>query len=126
MSIKFAHRGSFDKSEKFLNIAKKKNYRSILEKYGREGVRALSSATPQDSGQTANSWDFEILTTGHGFRLSWTNSSMNEGIPIVILLQYGHGTRSGSFVQGRDFINPVMRPLFDTISENIWKEVTTL
>lgn len=126
MTIKFRHRGSFSKTEKFLVRAKDKNYQPILDKYGREGVEALRQATPEDSGQTANSWNFEIVTKRSGFSIHWTNSNIVDGVPIVILLQYGHGTRSGTFVEGRDFINPAMRPLFDKIAENLWKEVASL
>lgn len=124
--ITFKHRGNFNNSEKFLSGVKKKNYRAILEKYAREGLLALRSATPKDTGETANSWDFEIITKRNGFSISWTNSNLVEGVPVVILLQYGHGTRGGTFVEGRDFINPAMRPIFDQISENLWKEVTSL
>lgn len=121
--IRFRHRGSFKNSEDFLQRSKKINPKQILEKYAREGVQALRSATPKDSGETAEAWDFEIVGTTAGFKLNWLNSSMNDGIPIAILLQYGHGTRSGTFIEGRDFINPAMRPIFDKIAENIWKEV---
>lgn len=124
--ITFKHRGSFANSERFLSKLGKKNYRPILEKYANEGLVALRANTPKDTGNTANAWDFEIITKRNGFSISWTNSNLVEGVPVVILLQYGHGTRGGSFVEGRDFINPVMRPIFDQISENIWKEVTSL
>lgn len=126
MSIKFTHRGSFDNSERFLKLAKKKNYRATLEKYANEGVKLLASSTPKDSGLTANSWAYEIDTSAKGISITWTNSNLVDGIPVAILLQYGHGTRNGSFVEGRDYINPAMRPLFDKISENLWKEVTSL
>lgn len=122
--IRFRHRGDFKNTERLLRSAKNINYRLILEKYARQGIQALASVTPKDSGVTSDSWGYEISPSKSGFKLSWTNSSVNEGVPIVILLQYGHGTRSGTYVQGRDFINPAMRPLFETIAENIWKEVT--
>lgn len=124
--ITFRHRGSFDRSQRFLGRMWNKNYQPILQKYAMEGTRVLSSATPRDSGQTANSWDYEIITKRNGFIINWTNSHLVEGIPVVILLQYGHGTKSGTFVEGRDFINPAMRPIFDQLAENLWKEVTSL
>lgn len=83
-------------------------------------------ATPEDSGLTKNSWDYEIVQSRSGFRLYWTNSNLKDGLPVIILLQYGHGTRSGSFVQGRDIINPAIKPIFDTIADELWKEVINL
>lgn len=124
--IRFSHRGDFGNIEQFLKKSKDTNFRPILEKYARQGVSVLQSATPKDTGETSQSWGFEIVTKRSGFSIHWTNSNMNNGIPIVILLQYGHGTRSGTFIEGRDFINPAMRPLFDQIAENLWKEVTSL
>ena len=122
--IKFTHQGSFDNIERFLKKAKSKDYRAVIERYAQEGVSALRSSTPKDSGLTASSWAYEIIYTNSGFRIAWTNSHLVEGIPVAILLQYGHGTRGGTFVQGIDYINPVMRPIFDKIAENLWKEVT--
>lgn len=124
--IKFTHRGDLTRTHKFLSKAKNINYRSILDRYGNEGVRMLQSATPVDTSETAKSWSYETIITRSGFSLYWKNSNLVDGIPVVILLQYGHGTRSGSFVEGRDFINPAMRPLFDSLVENLWKEVTSL
>jgi len=124
--IRFRHRGSFDSMEKFLKNANKKDYRSIIERYAKEGTHVLSQATPKDSGITADSWNHEIVFRRTGFSIHWTNNHTVDGLPIVILLQYGHGTRSGSFVDGRDFINPAIRPIFDKIAENLWKEVTNL
>ncbi len=124
--ITFRHRGSFNSVELFLNKAKKINYRAILEKYALSGVQALSSATPRDTGNTAQSWGYEIEITRSGFSIHWTNSNIAGTVPLVILLQYGHATRSGSFVQGYDFINPAIRPIFDGLAENLWKEVTNL
>jgi hypothetical protein len=124
--IKFTHRGSFDRTERFLKKAKTIQFKEILNRYAGEGVSALRAATPKDSGTTANSWNYEIVMRRSGFSIFWTNSNLNEGVPIAILIQYGHGTRSGSFVEGRDFINPAIRPTFDKIAENLWKEVTSL
>jgi hypothetical protein len=116
-------RGNFNKTEAFFKRSLKPNYRQILEKYGREGVSALSSATPVDSGETANSWDYEIRTYGTSFTISWTNSNIVNGVPIAIILQYGHATRNGGYVQGRDYINPAIRPILDKIADEAWREV---
>lgn len=124
--IRFTQKGDFSKTESFLRKAKNLNFRLILEKYALQGVSALEQATPKDSGVTANSWTYTIEEKRSGFGIVWSNKSMNGGIPIVILLQYGHGTRGGTFVKGRDFINPAMKPIFEALSENLWKEVTNL
>lgn len=126
MSIIFTQRGDFSKTEKYLKGLKDKNYRPILERYANEGLSLLRSATPKDSGLTADSWSYKIVVNRSGISIQWYNSHSNDGIPIIILLQYGHGTTGGTFVEGRDFINPPMRPLFEKISEAIWKEVTSL
>lgn len=118
-------KGDFSKTEKFLNIISKKLYYRNLQKYAEQGVAALASATPIDSGTTANSWDYEIRQTKNSVSIYWTNSNVNKGVPIAVIIQYGHGTRNGGYVQGRDYINPAMRPIFDKIAENVWKEVTS-
>lgn len=124
--IRFKHSGNFKNTERFLKKARDLKLTPIFAKYGVQGVTALSMSTPKDSGDTANSWGYEILERRDGYRLVWTNKNINDGIPVAILIQYGHGTRSGTFVQGIDFINPAMRPIFDEIAENLWKEVTSL
>ena len=118
-------KGDFSKTEKFLNAINKKLYYRNLQKYAEQGVAALASATPIDSGTTANSWDYEIRQTKNSVSIYWTNSNVNKGVPIAVIIQYGHGTRNGGYVQGRDYINPAMRPTFDKIAENVWKEVTS-
>ena len=118
-------KGDFSKTEKFLNNISKKLYYRNLQKYAEQGVAALASATPIDSGTTANSWDYEIRQTKNSVSIYWTNSNVNKGVPIAVIIQYGHGTRNGGYVQGRDYINPAMRPIFDKIAENVWKEVTS-
>lgn len=125
--IKLTCRGNYNKTEKFLKDCKDINeLRQILERYGREGVSALSAATPVDSGETATSWNFEIIQEADGISLTFTNNSMTKtGIPIAILLQYGHGNGRGGYVRGRDFINPAIQPIFDKIANEAWKEVTT-
>ena len=113
---------------RFLNRVSGGRYLTdILNKYGQAGVTALSNATPVESGKTANSWGYRIEQGRNQSKIICTNSSMTEnGMPIVILLQYGHGTRNGGYVQGRDFINKAIRPIFDEIAESAWKEVTFL
>ena len=121
--ISFRQKGDFSKTYGFLERAKEVIKMGDLDKYGREGVIALSSATPENTGETANSWYYEIERKQRSARIIWKNSHMSEGIPIAILLQYGHATKNGGFVQGRDYINPSMRPVFDSIAESAWKEV---
>ena len=112
--------------EKMLNrIINDHSIYRILSKYGEMGVLALSQATPLDSGETARSWSYEIEKTGSGYNLVWKNSHVNKGVPIAIILQYGHGTRNGGYVQGRDYINPALRPIFDGIAADSWKEMTS-
>lgn len=120
-------RGNYNKTEKFLKESKDINeIRQIMEKYGREGVAALSAATPIDTGETASSWTFEVVQEGDGISLVFNNSNTTvTGIPIVVLLQYGHGNGRGGYVQGRDFINPAIQPIFDKLAEEAWREVTT-
>lgn len=96
-----------------------------LDKYAREGVSALASATPIDSGKTAAAWSYQVTKSGESYSITWSNSSLAGTTPVVILLQYGHGTGSGGYVAGRDFINPAIRPIFDKIAENVWKAVTS-
>ncbi len=117
-------KGNFNKTDKFLQYIKQGKYKR-LDAAPRRGVEALASATPVDSGVTANSWTYEIKETNGGFAIHWMNTNTNDGIPIVVLIQYGHGTGTGGYVQGRDFINPAMRPIFDDIAADMWKEVTS-
>ena len=126
MKISFSHRGSFSKTEKFLSRSSRKDYRYILERYGARGVIALENATPVDTSLTKNSWSYKITKERYGYSLSWHNTNMAGGIPVVILIQYGHGTRGGTYVQGIDFINPAIKPILDGIANDIWKEVTAL
>lgn len=109
-----------------LNKTRNINIRTILEKYGREGVSALSASTPIRTGTTANSWGYVITTNRNGYSIKWTNSNVVGGVPVAILLQYGHGTGTGGYVQGRDFINPAMQPIFDKLAEEAWREVTNI
>ena len=116
-------KGDFTRTFKFLNKMQNFKIDSILEKYAQQGVSALASATPIDSGATANSWGYEIVHSGKGATIYWTNTNSNQGVVIAVILQYGHGTGTGGYVQGRDYINPPMRPVFDQIADAAWKEV---
>jgi len=116
--------GSYRKTRKFLTRSKKLRLESILRKYGEKGVKALSSATPKDTGETAKSWEYVIRHETNGLVLIWKNSNIVDGVPIAVILQYGHGTGTGGYVQGRDYINPALRPIFDAIAKSAWKEVT--
>lgn len=121
--ITFTHRGNFNNTEKFFNKLLGKDYLNVLERYGQIGVDALSSATPKDTGLTASSWSYEITHNGENSSIIFTNSNIQNGCNIAILLQYGHGTRNGGYVQGRDYINPAIQPIFDRIASDAWKEV---
>ena len=124
--ISFRQRGDFSKTMQFLVKAKKGVRLSDLDKYGREGVAALASATPVDTGETANSWYYEIVHENGTITITFNNSHIQNGVPIAVILQYGHGTGTGGWVEGRDYINPAIQPLFDKIAENAWREVTKL
>lgn len=121
--IVFSQKGNFKKTEKFLKKASKADYFRQIEKYAREGVKALSAATPVNTGKTAESWDYEIRKTKDSINIYFTNSNINNRIPIAIILQYGHGTNNGGYVQGIDYINPAVRPIFEKLAEETWKEV---
>ena len=116
--------GDFSKITKSLNRMKRKVNISILEKYGEKGVKILSSVTPVETGLTASSWYYKIEQDNNSISLSFYNSHVNKGVNIAIILQYGHGTRNGGWVEGRDYINPAVQPLFDQITNDLWKEVT--
>lgn len=124
--ISFRQKGDFSKLTRFLERAKNVVKIGELDKYGREGVAALASATPVDSGLTASSWHYEIEHQDGSATISFYNSNINKGVPIAIILQYGHGTRNGGWVQGRDYINPAIQPVFDKIANAAWEEVTKL
>lgn len=121
--ITIKHRGDFKKTDNFLAKILKRDYLSILQKYGEEGVIALSKATPYDTGLTADSWYYEIEDTNKGLRLYWKNSNVNKGVNIAVILQYGHGTGTGGYVEGVDYINPALKPVFQKIADGAWNEV---
>lgn len=124
--IGFRHKGDFSKTTNFLKKLKQLEIRNVLERYGQMGVAALASATPVDSGLTARSWYYKIEVDGTSASLIFCNSNIQNGIPIAIILQYGHGTGTGGWVEGRDYINPALQPIFDKLSSDAWREVTKL
>ena len=122
--ISFRQKGDFSNLSSYFERVKEKVKLGDLDKYGRAGVAALASATPVDSGQTANSWYYEIERQNGSVSIVFNNSNVNKGVPIAIILQYGHGTKNGGWVQGRDYINPAIQPVFDEIVDKAWREVT--
>ena len=122
--VSFRQKGDFSKLMRYFERVKEVVKLGSLDKYGREGVAALASATPVDSGETAESWYYEIVRSRSSASINFYNSNVNKGVPIAIILQYGHGTRNGGWVQGRDYINPAIQPLFDKLAEDAWGEVT--
>lgn len=124
MTLVISSTGSFDNTDKFFSRMLSGSIFKSLEQYAQRGVEALAAATPERTGKTANSWSYEIAKSGAKYSIYWTNSDVDEtGTPIVILLQYGHGTGTGGFVQGRDFITPAIVPIFNQISNDVWKAV---
>ena len=124
--IKFRHKGDFSKLTSFLERAKEAVKVGDLDKFGQQGVNALASATPVDSGKTASSWYYTIEHKDGSTRINFHNSNIQKVVPIAIILQYGHGTRNGGWVEGRDYINPAIQPIFDKIVNDAWKEVNKL
>lgn len=124
--ISFRQKGDFAKTTRYLKRAKDAANLNILDKYGREGVAALSSATPVDSGLTASSWYYKTEKKDGSVTISFYNSNVQNGVLIAVILQYGHGTRNGGWVEGRDYINPAIQPIFDKIADAAWREVTKL
>ena len=123
--LRFESRGDFKNTERFLRKMSSVDIASALKSLAQEGVRALSEATPLDSGRAATSWGYEITRSRTSTSITWTNSDVESGFPVAIMLQYGHGTRNGGYVKGRDYINPAMQPVFDKIAEEAWKVVTS-
>jgi hypothetical protein len=125
VSFRFRSRGSFDKTEKFLRSIQRFDVKSVAEAGAKKGVKALIDNTPRDSGLAANSWGYKISQNGGGVTITWTNTDVENGFPVAIALQYGYATGTGGYVQGRDYINPAMRPIFDEIAASVWKAVTS-
>ena len=122
--ITFKQKGSLKKTWKFLRFLSSRLYLKKVEYYAKKGIVALVEATPKDSGETADSWEYEILIDDEKTRITFTNSNIaSNGTPVVVLIQYGHGTRNGGWVEGFDFVNPAVKPIFDEMADSIWKEV---
>lgn len=124
--ITFKQKGDFSKITNYFQRVKTVVHKSDLDKFGKAGVDALSSATPVDSGRTADSWYYKVYNSNGTARIVFYNSNIQNGVPIAIILQYGHGTGTGGWVEGRDYINPAIQPIFDKIAEDAWREVTKL
>lgn len=123
--VSFSSDGSFAKTERFLKSMQKLDVNKIVDSAAQKGVAALSKATPKESGLASTSWGYEITKTKSSITIGWTNSDVENGYPVAIMIQYGHGTGTGGWVQGIDYINPAMRPIFDEIAETVWKAVTS-
>ena len=124
--IRYKVKGNFDNTNNFFKKVKNRVYiRRILNKYGQLGVEYLAKNTPKRSGKTANSWSYDIEENGGDYTIVWSNSNTHHNVNIALILQYGHGTGTGGFVRGIDYINPAMRPIFENIAEDAWKEVTS-
>lgn len=123
--LTFKVTGSFKKTESFLNSVAKLDVVGTLRAYGQRGVHALALHTPVESGLTAASWGYEVTAKSGTYTIIWTNSDVENGFPVAIMLQYGYGTGTGGYVQGRDYINPAIKPIFDEIADEVWKAVTS-
>lgn len=121
--FRFESSGSFDKTEAFLKGAIENKAIKMLDQYGREGVALLKSATPADTGETANSWTYEIVQDKDSYSIIWNNTNIVNGQNIAVLIQHGHGTKNGGYVVGRDYINPALQPLFDKLADRVWEAV---
>lgn len=117
--------GKLRKTEKFLSKMSRFDIRRILNKYGEEGVNALAENTPVRSGETASSWRYKVSINDGTSTVTWYNSHVEKGVNIAIIIQYGHGTRNGGYVQGIDYINPALKPVFDALADEAWREVTS-
>ena len=124
--IGFRQKGDFSKTTRYFERVKQASRLKILERYAQDGVDALAAATPVDSGKTASCWYYKLTVTSEHATITYCNSNVNKGVNIAIILQYGHGTRNGGYVKGRDYINPAIQPVFDSLAERAWGEVTKL
>lgn len=123
--ITFQVGGSFADTEAFLKKLSKVDILGVMNSCGKMGVEALSAATPVDTGLTAGSWNYDVQAKNGSYTISWTNVDIENDFPVAIMLQYGYSTGTGGYVQGRDYINPAMRPIFDQIADKVWKAVTS-
>lgn len=124
MKIKLSSHGNFDKTYKYLNNIENALINGKFDEYGKQGVQALKAATPKDTGKTADSWDYRVIKMKTRVKLEWYNTNENDGVNIAVLIQYGHTTRSGGYVRGIDYINPAMKPTFEKIADEMWKEIS--
>lgn len=124
--ISIRQKGGFAKTEKYLKKSLGRNYRNILDSYGKRGVSELSAATPIDTGETATSWRYEIIQNESSISVVWHNDHIDDGVNIALILQYGHATRNGGYVEGIDYINPALKPIFEDLAKAAWKEVTSI
>ena len=122
--ISYSTHGDLKATDTFLRKLLHKDLTTILHRYGKRGVEALSAATPVDTGKTASSWDYTVTETKDSATITWTNSNVNQGVPIALLIQYGHGTPTGGYVKGRDYIKPAIQPVLDELADALWKELT--
>lgn len=123
--VSLSAEGSFDRTRKFLMSMQTLDIGKILQSQGEKGVRALSQATPKESGIAASSWGYKIIKKSNSVTLGWTNSDVENGFPVALMIQYGHGTGTGAWIEGKDYINPAMRSVFDEIAETVWRAVTS-
>lgn len=121
--ITFKHKGDFSKTLKFFNHLLRRDYLNILDKYGKEGVERLKEYTPKDTGLTSESWNYVITKDKQSTTITWTNSNVNNYVNIALILQYGHATRNGGWVEGVDYINPALEPIFEKMAQEAWEEV---
>lgn len=124
MKVTFRSKGDWSRTKRFLERCREVVRLGEFDKYGRIGVQALADNTPRLTGKTAESWEYHIERKGGAFSIVWTNSNINDGVQIAVILQYGHGTGTGGYVEGVDYIRPAIRPVFDKIADDLWKEVT--
>ena len=124
--ISVTQKGDFRKTDRFLHRIIERHYMRLLHRYGERGVRALAESTPKDSGKTAKSWTYEIVETEGRLSIFWRNSNVNDGVNIALILQYGHATRNGGWVEGIDYINPAIQPIFREMADEAWKEVVSV
>lgn len=123
--ISVSSSGSFQNTDRFLKAMQKLDIMAIMNRIGQDGVQALAQLTPKDSSRTANSWAYKVTKKGQIYEIAWTNSDIENGFPVAIMIQYGYGTGTGGFVRGRDYINPAIQPIFDRIDVEVWRAVTS-
>lgn len=121
--VKLSSRGDFNKTSKFLKTIEKLNIEAMLNQYGRMGVDALAKATPKRTGLTSESWTYKVRSSGNSYSIEWWNTNYNEGVPIALIIQYGHGTGWGAYIPGIDYINPALKPIFDELEAKVWEVI---